>query len=157
MTVESGIKEVTIYNGAQSGQLTFIISFSGAYDALSKVAAIALVATMVNILWSWRWKVERLALGCLKARVLPESCLNAPKRFVCPSYFITSRRGLKWFVFGLKSISQTITQTTWISYKLIHLVTHFALNLDSLYCALLSRSLPRPPFFYKEMMHFIIL
>jgi hypothetical protein len=50
ITVDSGVKEVTIYNGAESGQLTFVISFSGAYNAISKVAAFAIAATVVNLL-----------------------------------------------------------------------------------------------------------
>lgn len=50
ITVESGVKEVTIYNGVESGQLTFLISFSGAYDALSKVAAFTVAATLVNLI-----------------------------------------------------------------------------------------------------------
>jgi hypothetical protein len=52
------------------------------------------------------------SLGCLKARILPESCFNAPKRLACQSYFITSRHDPKWICFGQKSIIQTITQTT---------------------------------------------
>ena len=50
ITVDSGVKEITIYNGAESGDLTFIISFSGAYDTLSKVAAFAVAATLFNLL-----------------------------------------------------------------------------------------------------------
>lgn len=50
ITVDSGIKEVTIYNGASSGQLTFLISFSGAYNVFSKAAAFAVAATLVNLI-----------------------------------------------------------------------------------------------------------
>jgi hypothetical protein len=49
ITVESGTKEVTIYNGAESGQLTFIISFSGAYNAIKSVAAVAAAITLINL------------------------------------------------------------------------------------------------------------
>lgn len=49
ITVDSGTKEVTIYNGADSGQLTFIISFSGAYNALTSIAAVVTAATLVNL------------------------------------------------------------------------------------------------------------
>ena len=50
ITVDSGVKEITIYNGAESGQLTFVLSLSGAYNAISKVAAFAIAATFVNLL-----------------------------------------------------------------------------------------------------------
>ena len=49
ITVDSGTKEVTIYNGADSGQLTFIISFSGAYNALTSIAAVATAVTLVHL------------------------------------------------------------------------------------------------------------
>jgi len=45
ITVDAGnVQEVTIYNAADSGQLTFVISFSGAYSALSSIAAAAIAA-----------------------------------------------------------------------------------------------------------------
>ena len=51
ITVESGVKEVTIYNGAESGQLTFIISFSSAYNVLQGFAAtLAAGAALVNLI-----------------------------------------------------------------------------------------------------------
>ena len=49
ITVDSGTKEVTIYNGAESGQLTFLISFSGAFDALRSIAAVAATVTLINL------------------------------------------------------------------------------------------------------------
>jgi len=52
ITVESGVKEITIYNGADNGQLTFIISFSGAYNAMKSVAALAATITLINLFWA---------------------------------------------------------------------------------------------------------
>lgn len=46
ITVDNGVKEVTIYNGAESGSLSFLISFSGAHQALT---AIATAVTLVNL------------------------------------------------------------------------------------------------------------
>ena len=40
ITVESGIREILIYNGAESGPLTFDISFSGAASLLAGAAAL---------------------------------------------------------------------------------------------------------------------
>ena len=40
ITVESGIREILIYNGAESGPLTFDISFSGATTLLAGAAAL---------------------------------------------------------------------------------------------------------------------
>ena len=51
ITVENGVKEVTIYNGAESGQLTFIISFSSAYNVLQGFAAtVAAGAALVSLI-----------------------------------------------------------------------------------------------------------
>lgn len=47
-TVESGVENITIYNGATTGQLTFILSFSGAYSALTKVVTFAAALTLLN-------------------------------------------------------------------------------------------------------------
>jgi hypothetical protein len=50
--VESGEKQIVIYNGAAdtgSGSVTFIISFSGAYSALSSIAAAATAITLLNL------------------------------------------------------------------------------------------------------------
>ena len=41
---EGDTKEITIYNGAESGPLTFDISFSGAYQLLAGAATLAAVA-----------------------------------------------------------------------------------------------------------------
>ena len=43
ITVESGIREILIYNGAETGPLTFDISFSGAASLL--VGAVAITAS----------------------------------------------------------------------------------------------------------------
>ena len=40
ITVESGIREILIYNGAETGPLTFDISFSGAASLLAGAVAI---------------------------------------------------------------------------------------------------------------------
>ena len=44
ITVESGVREILIYNGAETGPLTFDISFSGATTLIAGVTALA--ATM---------------------------------------------------------------------------------------------------------------
>lgn len=45
IVVPDGERDLVIYNGAETGSLTFIISFSGAFNALSAVAgAVALLA-----------------------------------------------------------------------------------------------------------------
>lgn len=49
ITVEGETRAITIYNGADSGQLTFTISFSGAYSALSSIAVAASAIAMVNM------------------------------------------------------------------------------------------------------------
>lgn len=41
ITFESGENEIVIYNGAETGPLTFLISFSGAYNALVGAAGAA--------------------------------------------------------------------------------------------------------------------
>ena len=48
--VESGVQNITIYNGAQNGQLTFVIAFSGALDVFQKVTAFAVTATIFCLL-----------------------------------------------------------------------------------------------------------
>ena len=45
ITVETGIRQIVIYNGAETGPLTFDISFSGASTFAAGIAA--LVATAV--------------------------------------------------------------------------------------------------------------
>ena len=40
ITVESGVREILIYNGAETGPLTFDISFSGAASLLAGAVAI---------------------------------------------------------------------------------------------------------------------
>lgn len=40
ITVETGIREILIYNGAETGPLTFDISFSGAATIIAGVAAL---------------------------------------------------------------------------------------------------------------------
>jgi hypothetical protein len=44
ITVEDEVQEITIYNGADQGQLTFIISFSSAFSAFSSVALVTSAA-----------------------------------------------------------------------------------------------------------------
>ena len=41
ITVESGVREILIYNGAETGPLTFDISFSGASTLIAGVTALA--------------------------------------------------------------------------------------------------------------------
>lgn len=46
ITVEREAKEILIYNGAMSGSVTFVLSYSGAYSALSAgiVGAVAMMS-----------------------------------------------------------------------------------------------------------------
>lgn len=44
ITVEDEVQEITIYNGADQGQLTFIISFSGAFSVFSSALLTASAA-----------------------------------------------------------------------------------------------------------------
>ena len=44
ITVETGVREIVIYNGAETGPLTFDISFSGASSFIAGVAALAAAA-----------------------------------------------------------------------------------------------------------------
>ena len=50
ITVDSGVAEIEIYNAAESGPITFGISFSSAYNALvsSAVTAAAVGALMLS-------------------------------------------------------------------------------------------------------------
>jgi len=41
ITIESGVKEILIYNAAETGPITFGISFSGATALVSAASAIA--------------------------------------------------------------------------------------------------------------------
>ena len=47
ITVKSGIKKITLYNGAESGPLTFLISFSGAVTTAVTLATTVLVSSMM--------------------------------------------------------------------------------------------------------------
>ena len=46
ITVESGIKNLTIYNAAESGPITFYISFSGATALISSAVGIAALSLL---------------------------------------------------------------------------------------------------------------
>jgi len=49
ITLDGGEHEIVIYNGAETGPLTFMISFSGAFNALAG-AATATVAALATLL-----------------------------------------------------------------------------------------------------------
>ena len=46
ITIESGIRDITIYNAAESGPITFGISFSGASALLTSAAALATLSLL---------------------------------------------------------------------------------------------------------------
>lgn len=49
ITIEGGQREITIYNGADTGSLTFLLSFSGAHNSLGALALAATAATLINL------------------------------------------------------------------------------------------------------------
>ena len=49
IVVPDGEREIVIFNGAEQGSLTFIISFSGAVNALSSIAAAATAVTLLTL------------------------------------------------------------------------------------------------------------
>ena len=49
ITIESGVTDITIYNAAESGPITFGISFSSAYNALL-TSSVAVAATALALI-----------------------------------------------------------------------------------------------------------
>ncbi len=46
ITIESGVTDITIYNAAESGPITFGISFSGASGLVASAAAVAALSLL---------------------------------------------------------------------------------------------------------------
>lgn len=49
INVPDGERDIVIYNGAEKGQLTFLISFSGAVSSLTSVAAAVAAVTLLGL------------------------------------------------------------------------------------------------------------